>query len=268
MPSMMENVDLIVGMDHLEAFGAVLDCKNGTVKLTDPRLAQEFRPKERLPPGKVNPHNVVSAMLTLQKAAPTEFLSPHQTAKSIRQGDSSWLMLVQPSVAETQDVVATCAEASILESAPRLLSHQAIGKVTEEFKDVFEPIPECPPHRFEVDHTIKLVDGSAPTFRRPFKLSKQEEEEVHKQVEDALKKGLIEPSVSLYGAPVLFVQKKDGSLRMCIDYLALNKITVRDRYPLLRTDDLLDKLHGCKKISSLDLQSGYHQIRLRDEDKP
>ena len=159
MPSMMENVDLIVGMDHLEAFGAVLDCKNGTVKMTDPRLAQEFRPKERLPPGKVNPHNVVSAMLTLQKAAPTEFLSPHQTAKSIRQGDSSWLMLVH-SVAETQDVVATCAEASILESAPRLLSHQAIGKVTEEFKDVFEPITECPPHRFEVDHTIKLVDGS------------------------------------------------------------------------------------------------------------
>jgi len=63
-------------------------------------------------------------------------------------------------------------------------------------------------------------------------------------VEDALKKGLIEPSVSPYGSPVLFVQKKDGSLRMCIDYRALNKITMRDRYPLPRIDDLLDKLHG------------------------
>ena len=93
--------------------------------------------------------------------------------------------------------------------------------VTQDFKDVFEPISECPPHRFDVDHTIKLVEGSTPTFRRPVRLSRQEEEEeVHKQVEDALKKGLIEPSVSPYGAPVLFVQKKKGSLRMCIDYHA------------------------------------------------
>jgi len=68
---------------------------------------------------------------------------------------------------------------------------------------VFETISECPPHRFDVDHTIKLVEGSTPSFRRPFRLSRQEEEEVHKQVEDALKKGLTEPSVSPYGAPVL-----------------------------------------------------------------
>jgi hypothetical protein len=100
-------------------------------------------------------------------------------------------------------------------------------------------------------------------------LSRQEEkEEVHKQVEDALKKGLIQPIVSPYGALDLYVQKKNGSLRMCIDYRALNKITVRDRYPLPGIDDLLDKLHGCTTFSSLDLQSGYHQIRIRDEDKP
>jgi len=104
-----------------------------------------------------------------------------------------------------------------------------------------------------------------PFIRR---LSRQEEEEIHKQVEDALKKWLIEPSVSPYGAPVLFVQKKKGSLRMCIDYHAWNKITVRDRYPLPRIDDLLDKLHGCTIFSSLDLQIGYHQIRIKDEDEP
>ena len=88
---------------------------------------------------------------------------------------------------------------------------------------MFEPISKCPFHRFDVNQTIKLVEeGSTPTFRRPFRLSRQEEEEeVHKQVEDALKKGLIEPSVSPYGAPVLIVQKKYGSLRMCIEYRAL-----------------------------------------------
>jgi len=99
-------------------------------------------------------------------------------------------------------------------------------------------------------------------------MSKVEEEEVVRQVKELVDKGLLEPSTSPYGAPVLFVQKKDGSLRMCIDYRALNKLTVRDRYPLPRIDDLLDKLHGCTVFSSLDLQSGYHQIRIRDEDKP
>jgi len=165
---------------------------------------------------------------------------------------------VQKEEADGLGVFAAGASNELPKSTPGFLSQEPIGKVTQDFKDVFEPISECPPHRFDVDHTIKLVEGSTPTFRRPFRLSRQEEEEVHKQVEDALKKGLIEPSVSPYGAPVLFVQKKDGSLRMCIDYRALNKITVRDRYPLPRIDDLLDKLHGCTIFSSLDLQSGYH----------
>ncbi|KAJ9513279.1 hypothetical protein QJQ45_001317 [Haematococcus lacustris] len=89
-----------------------------------------------------------------------------------------------------------------------------------------------------------------------------------KQVSALLEKGWIEPSASPWGAPVLFVQKKDGSLRMCIDYRALNKRTVRDRYPLPRIDDLLDQVRGKKVFSSLDLQSGYHQIRITPEDVP
>jgi len=133
--------------------------------------------------------------------------------------------------------------------------------------DVFAPTTECPPKRADIDHT-KWVDGATPTFNRPYRMTREEELEVMKQIDDALKKGLIEPSGSPFGAPVLFVQKKDGSLRMCVDYRALNKITVRDRYPLPRIDDLLDKLHGCTVFSSLDLQSGYHQIRISDEDVP
>jgi len=87
-----------------------------------------------------------------------------------------------------------------------------------------------------------------------------------RQVKELLKHGLIEPSSSPYGAPVLFVGKKDGSLRMCIDYRALNKITVKNKYPLPRIDQLLDSLSGAKAFTSLDLQSGYHQIRITPED--
>ena len=99
-----------------------------------------------------------------------------------------------------------------------------------------------------------------------FWLSPVELAEVEKQVTELLKNGPIEPSSSLYGAPVLFVTKKDGSLRMCIDYRALNKITVKNKYPMPRTDQLLDVLSGAQIFSSLDLQSGYHQIRIPKED--
>ena len=99
-----------------------------------------------------------------------------------------------------------------------------------------------------------------------FRLSPKELEEVERQVAELLKLGLIEPSSSPYGAPVLFVGKKDGSLRMCIDYRALNKITVKNKYPLPRIDQLMDSLAGAKVFTSLDLQSGYHQIRISPED--
>ncbi|KAJ9504617.1 hypothetical protein QJQ45_030478, partial [Haematococcus lacustris] len=96
----------------------------------------------------------------------------------------------------------------------------------------------------------------------------REMNEIKKQVAELLAKKLTEPSCSPYGAPVLFVEKRDGTLRMCVDYRALNKLTVRDRYPLPRIDDLFDKLQGKTIFSSLDLQSGYHQIRITPEDVP
>ncbi|KAJ9531971.1 hypothetical protein QJQ45_003665 [Haematococcus lacustris] len=99
-------------------------------------------------------------------------------------------------------------------------------------------------------------------------MSKPEQDELRKQITDLLAKGLIEPSSSPYAAPVLFVQKKSGELRMCIDYRQLNKITIRDQYPLPRIDDLFDQLAGKTVFSSLDLQAGYHQIRIPAEDVP
>ncbi|MEW5311153.1 MAG: hypothetical protein WDW38_002891 [Sanguina aurantia] len=101
-----------------------------------------------------------------------------------------------------------------------------------------------------------------------YKMSAVELEELKTQIDELLSKGYIRPSVSPYGAPVLFVKKKDGSLRLCIDYRALNKLTIKNKYSLPRIDDLLDRLHGAKYFSKLDLAQGYNQIRINDEDIP
>ena len=81
-----------------------------------------------------------------------------------------------------------------------------------------------------------------------------------------LDKGFIRPSTSPWGAPVLFVKKKDGRLRLCIDYRELNKVTVKNKYPLPRIDDLFDQLQGAQYFSKIDLRSGYHQLRIRESD--
>ncbi|KAJ9520427.1 hypothetical protein QJQ45_000174 [Haematococcus lacustris] len=136
-----------------------------------------------------------------------------------------------------------------------------------EYSDVFTPLTGLPPDR-PVGHTIPLEPGNRPPATPMYRLSKPEHDELKQQIQDLLAKGMIEPSSSPYAAPVLFVQKKSGELRMCIDYRQLNKITLRDQYPLPRIDDLFDKLSGCKVFSSLDLQAGYHQIRITPEDVP
>ena len=143
-----------------------------------------------------------------------------------------------------------------------------IQEVLQAYADVFRDIPAGLPPVRGVTHTIPLEEGAKPPHRVMYRLSPKERLEVETQIADLIKRGWVVPSTSPYGAPVLFVQKKDGTLRMCIDYRALNKLTVKNRYPLPRIDDLLDKLHGATVFSSLDLQSGYHQIGITDEDVP
>ena len=103
-------------------------------------------------------------------------------------------------------------------------------------------------------HTLSTESG-VPPFKPIYRLSPAEDAEVDCQIAEGLRRGIIEPSSSPFGAPVLFVRKKDGSLRMCVDYRALNKMTIKNKYPLPRIDDLLDQLHGASVFSSLDLQS-------------
>ena len=140
--------------------------------------------------------------------------------------------------------------------------------VVNEFPDVFpDELPGLPPES-EIDFAIDVVPNTEPISIPPFRMALAELKELKAQLKDLLEKGFIRPSSSPWGAPVLFVRKKDGSLRMCIDYRQLNKVTVKNRYPLPRIDDLFDQLQGAMWFSKIDLRSGYHQVRIREEDIP
>lgn len=140
--------------------------------------------------------------------------------------------------------------------------------VLHEYASVFSDLPSGLPPDRPGGHVIPTIPGSRPTAKGMYRLSPAEMQECARQVKELLDKGFIERSASPYAAPILFVGKKDGTLRMCIDYRALNAITVKNKYPLPRIDDLFDQLGGCKYFSALDLQSGYHQIKISEEDVP
>nr|GFA72935.1 putative reverse transcriptase domain-containing protein [Tanacetum cinerariifolium] len=140
--------------------------------------------------------------------------------------------------------------------------------IVQNFPEVFpEDLPGLPPTR-PVEFQIDLVPGAALVAWAPYRLAPSEMKELAEQLKELYDKGFIRPSSSPWGAPVLFVKKKDGSFRMCIDYQELNKLTVKNRYPLPRIDDLFDQLQGSSVSSKIDLRSGYHQLRVREEGIP
>ncbi|KAH0658050.1 hypothetical protein KY289_026798 [Solanum tuberosum] len=140
--------------------------------------------------------------------------------------------------------------------------------VVNEFPEVFpDDIPGVPPER-EIDFGIDLLPDTQPIYIPLYRMAPAELKELKEQLKDLLDKGFIRRSISPWGAPVLFVKKKDGSLRMCIDYRQLNKVRIKNKYPIPRIDDLFDQLQGASHFSKIDLRSGYHQLRVRDSDIP
>jgi hypothetical protein len=140
--------------------------------------------------------------------------------------------------------------------------------VVQEFPDVFSTeFSGLPPER-EVEFGIECIPGTGPISKAPYRMAPAELKELKVQLQELLDKGFIRPSSSPWGAPVLFVKKKDGTLRMCIDYRELNKVTIKNKYPLPRIDDLLDQLQGASVFSKIDLRSGYHQVRVKEGDIP
>jgi hypothetical protein len=131
--------------------------------------------------------------------------------------------------------------------------------VVEEFLDVFpDELPGMPPDR-NIEFIIELLPRTAPIAKRPYRMGVDELEELKKQIKELQDNGFIRPISFSWGAPVIFVDKKDGTQRICVDYRSLNKVTIKNKYLLPRINDLFDQLRGACVFSKIDLRSGYHQ---------
>ncbi|KAA0059550.1 reverse transcriptase [Cucumis melo var. makuwa] len=227
LPLELQRLNVILGMDFLFAHYASMDCHRKEVVFRKPSFAEMvFR--------------------GVRKAVSRSLISVLKAEKLLRKGCTAFLahiVVVQREKLKPEDVL-----------------------VVKEFLDVFpNDLSGLPPDR-EIEFTIELLPGTAPISQAPYRMAPSELKELKMQLQELVDKGYIRPSVLPWGAPVLFVKKKDGTLRLCIDYRQLNKVTIRNKYPLPRIDDLFDQLSGVALFSKIDLRSGYHQLKVRESD--
>ncbi|WRX12993.1 Reverse transcriptase domain - like 10 [Theobroma cacao] len=228
-PLEIRDFNLILGMDWLSTHRAKVDCFKKEVILQSLEGAEVVFTGER----RVLPYCIISALKAL---------------KLVRKGYPAYLA----------HVIDISREEPKLENVP----------IVSEFPDVFpDELPGLHPDR-ELKFTIDLFSGTAPISIPPYRIAPAELKELKVQLQELVDKGFIHPSISPLGAPVLFVKKKDGTLRLCIDYRQLNRMTIKNKYPLPKIADLFDQLHGATVFSTVDLRSGYHQLRIKEQDVP
>ncbi|GJT43538.1 putative reverse transcriptase domain-containing protein [Tanacetum coccineum] len=236
MPVKLGSFDVIIGMDWLANNHAVIACDKKIVRIP-------FGDEILIVQGDTSNKGKKSTLC---------IISCTKSQKYMEKGCQVFLAQV------------TKKETKVKSKEKRLEDVLIIWKFLEVF---LEDLPGLTPAR-QVEFQIDLVPGAALVVRAPYRLAPSEMQELFTQLQELSDKGFIRPSSSPWGAPVLFVKKKDRSFQMCIDYRELNKLTVKNQYPLLRIDDLFDYLQGSSVYSKIDLRSGYHQLRVRDEDIP
>jgi hypothetical protein len=196
-----------------------------------------------------------------------EEISSTQLKKCARKGEPIYVGILRTNGEEVELTHVSKEIQQQIIKVPGREEKTRLERLLKRFEDVFpEELPAGLPPNRKVDHRIELNPGSQPFHRSPYRMAPKELEELKAQIDRFLRLGHIRRSISPYGAPVLFAPKKDGGLRFCVDYRALNKNTVKNRYPLPKIDELLDQLSGAQVFSKIDLRSGYHQIRIVPED--
>ena len=225
----IHDFDIILGMDWLAKHRATVDCYMKEVQFSQPGEPEVIFCGER-------------------KILSTSLISVIQSNKMLRKACQGYLVYA-------------------IESGNSEMQLAEVPVVNELFDVFLEDLPGLPPDR-EIEFEIELAPGIEPISIAPYQMAPAEIKELKVQMEELLSKGFVKTSTSPWGAPVLFVKKKDGSLRLCIDYRQLNKVTIRNQYPFPRIDDLFDQIQGAKVFSKIDLRSGYHQLKVRREDVP
>ena len=223
----IHDFDIVLGMDWLSRHRAALDCYKKEVRLV--------RPEE---PGVI--------FWGIRREIAPSLINAMTAWKMLRKGCQGYLAFV----------VDRRQEGTRLEDIP----------IVKEFPDVFSDDISGLPSDRAIEFVIELIPGTDPISIPPYRMAPAELKELKAQLEELLCKGFIRPRTSPWGALVLFVKKKDGSLRLCIDYRQLNRAIIRNQYPLPRIDELFDQLHGSWVYSKIDLRSGYHQLRVQEND--
>jgi hypothetical protein len=254
--------DAILGMAWLHRYNPTINWKTGAITFVHGAASHTIQPTVTVSSSDSPPRSLAAASLNI--------ITGKQLEKQKRLGAIEYACLVYP-----QTIHAAAGSLSSLSSSPSTASSESHrmaalrSDLLAKFRHVFpDELPAGLPPTREVDHKIELVPGAVPPSRPTFRLSESELIELKKQLDELVKAGFIRPSKSPFGAPILFVKKKDGTMRMCVDYRALNNVTIKNSYPLPRVDELFDRLQGAKYFSKIDLRSGYHQIRILAEDIP
>jgi hypothetical protein len=266
----IEGYDAILGMTWLQQANPNIDWSTGSVKINNLEI---HAAKQKT---KIKQKKTKKQTLGIQKPEPEPELDPRKKSVLPPSHKTRLSALLLSRMQFAKEVRHQQAYLCFVRAQPDTKSKKSsidpkmdarTKKVIEEYRDVFpDDLPKQLPPARKIQHRIELEMGSTPTSRGVYRMSPTELDELKKQLQDLTEHGFIRPSESPFGAPVLFVKKKDGSIRMCVDYRALNKITIKNKYPLPHINELFDQTQGANYFSKFDLRSGYHQLRINEAD--
>ena len=279
LPDFLSDLDLILGQDFMM-------CKTNNISLryNPTRCTIHTDTPDEIVVLRSQSCQVLShkGIPDVESNDPPNLMTPVQAARALKRNPlRAFVALIKPFALDTGCVASVSAVVEPLDPNVPLVKSPvsplldkvpvhllaSLESLFSEFSEIFNEKPQAGGALVDtLEHTIKLIPGSKPTFRRNFRFSPVELQELRKQVTELLSKGIITQSNSPFGAPVLFIPKPDGTLRFCLDYRALNAITIKSRYQLPRIDDLLDSARGAQVFSSLDLAGGFYQLRIAEED--